>query len=64
MEMVVDVSQTYLHRDGVDFHKSISGLVSIVEQEMKLSSFVDPLIVFCNEGWDRIKVIYWDKSGF
>jgi len=64
MKMFVDVSEIYLYRDGVDFRKSINGLVVIVEQEMLLSPFADALFVFCNKGRDKVKVVYWDKSGF
>ena len=64
MKMFVDVSEIYLYRDAVDFRKSINGLVLIVEQEMKLSPFIDALFVFCNKGRDKAKVVYWDRSGF
>ena len=37
MRMFVDAGSIYLHRDAVDFRKSINGLVIIVEQEMELS---------------------------
>lgn len=64
MKMFVDVGEIYLYRDGVDFRKSINGLVLIVEQQMQLSPFVDALFVFCNKGRDKVKVVYWDKTGF
>jgi len=37
MRMFVDAGVIHLHRDSVDFRKSINGLVTIVEQEMELS---------------------------
>ncbi len=64
MRMFVDAGAIYLHRDSVDFRKSINGLVTIVEQEMQLSPFAPALFVFCNRNRDRIKVLYWDRSGF
>lgn len=64
MKMFVDLNEVYLHRDAVDFRKSINGLVSIVEQEMELSPFADALFVFCNKARDKVKVIYWDQTGF
>ncbi len=64
MKMFVDVGTIYLHRDIVDFRKSINGLVTIVEQEMALSPFSDALFVFCNKARDKVKVVYWDRSGF
>jgi hypothetical protein len=58
MRMFVDAGSIYLHRDAVDFRKSINGLVIIVEQEMELSPFAPALFVFCNKNRDRIKVLY------
>lgn len=64
MRMFVDVSETYLYRDPVDFRKAINGLVVLVEQQMALSPFSDALFVFCNKGRDKLKVLYWDQTGF
>ena len=58
MKMFVDAGSIYLHRDVVDFRKSINGLMVIVEQEMQLSPFSPALFVFCNRNRDRLKVLY------
>ena len=54
----------YLHRQPVDFRKSINGLVKVVEQAMELSPMDDALFVFGARGRDKIKVLYWDRTGF
>ena len=64
MEMFRDVSAVYLHREAVDFRKSINGLSVIVENDMGLSPFSGALYVFCNRSRDKLKLIYWDASGF
>jgi len=64
MKMWVDPPTIYLYRDTVDFRKSINGLVMIVEQELGLSPFADALYVFCNGNRDKLKLVYWDKTGF
>ena len=64
MRMFDDAGSIYLHRDVVDFRKSINGLMVIVEQEMQISPFVPALFVFCNRNRDRLKVLYWDQTGF
>ncbi len=64
MTALADLSEIYLHRDLVDFRKSINGLMIIVEQDMKLSPFNGALFVFCNKARDKLKVLYWDQTGF
>ncbi len=64
MKMFVDPGPIYLHREAVDFRKSINGLALIVEQEMKLSPMSSALFVFCNKQRNRVKALYWDRTGF
>ncbi len=64
MKSAADFEAIYLHRDPVDFRKSINGLSIIVEQQMQLSPFANGLFVFCNKGRDKLKVLYWDSTGF
>lgn len=58
-----DVS-IFLYRDTVDFRKSINGLALIVEQELSRSPFDPGLYLFCNKNRDKLKALYWDKTGF
>lgn len=64
MKSAAAFTEIYLHREPVDFRKSINGLMLIVEQEMVLSPFIDGLFVFCNKRRDKLKVLYWDNTGF
>lgn len=64
MKMFVEPSDIYLHVDAVDFRKSINGLIVVVEQQLELSPFSDALFLFCNKSKDKLKVLYWDKTGF
>ena len=64
MRVFVDPSQIYLHLDAVDFRKSINGLVVVVEQQLELSPFMDALFIFSNKKRDKLKILYWDKTGF
>ena len=64
MEMFREVSAVYLHREPVDFRKAINGLSLIVEQSMSLSPFSGAVFVFSNRRRDKLKVLYWDRSGF
>ena len=46
----------YLHRDPVDFRKSINGLSVIVDEAMGLSPLKPGVFVFCNRRRDKLKV--------
>ncbi len=54
----------YLHRAPVDFRKAINGLSAIVSTVMELSIFEAGLFVFCNKKRDKLKILYWDSTGF
>jgi transposase len=56
--------QVYLHRDYVDFRKSINGLGAIVQESIQLDPFSAALFVFCCRRRKKIKILYWDKTGF
>ena len=64
MRMFVGPPVIYLHRDAVDFRKSINGLVVVVEQQLELSPLSDALFIFSNKKRDKLKILYWDKTGF
>jgi transposase len=64
MRMFVEPDDIYLHTDFVDFRKSINGLLTIIESELTLNAFTGALFIFCNKKQDKLKLLYWDKTGF
>lgn len=54
----------YVHRDPVDFRKSINGLAALVEQGLGLDPFAPAVFVFGNRRRDRVKLLGWEKNGF
>lgn len=54
----------YLHREPVDFRKQSHGLSVIVEEEMGVSPFTEALFVFASRDRKKLKILYWDRTGF
>ena len=54
----------YLCMEAVDFRKHIDGLSMLVQEELELDPFSEQLFVFINRGRDKIKILYWERSGF
>ena len=57
-------AKIYLHRDPVDFRKWIDGLVAVIKAEMQLDPYETYLFLFTSRRRDRIKALYWDKTGY
>lgn len=64
MKGVSAFAEIYLHCQPVDFRQSINGLMVRVQEEMQLSPFSAALFIFCNQSRDKLKALYWDKTGF
>ena len=56
--------EVYLCREVVDMRKSINGLSILVEEQLRLNAFGPQLFVFCNRRRDKLKILYWERSGF
>jgi transposase len=57
-------AQVYLHREAIDFRIGINGLAILVEQSMHLNPFGRAVFAFCNRRRDRIRLLFYDRSGF
>lgn len=57
-------AEVYLHREPVDFRKQIDSLAILVQAGMNLNPMHEALFVFINRRADRIKVLWWDGTGF
>lgn len=64
--MIIDISRLKIYiKPGVtDFRKQINGLSIIIQEEMGLDPLNGNLYVFCNKSRNRLKILYWDRTGF
>jgi len=56
--------KVYVATFRVDMRKSFHGLCTLISQEFKMNSLTGDLFVFCNKRGDKIKILYWDRTGF
>lgn len=56
--------QVYLHRDPIDFRAGINSLAVRVQETMGLDPFARGCFAFCNRRRDRLKLLFFDRSGF
>jgi transposase len=59
-----DIEYVWLAREPQDFRKGINGLSIVVEEQLAANPFSGHLFVFINKGRDKIKALYWERSGF
>ncbi|MGR5067949.1 IS66 family insertion sequence element accessory protein TnpB [Vibrio alfacsensis] len=64
MIRMLSAPEIYLYRESVDFRKSINGLAAIIESDTDVPLGSGSLFLFTNKQRDKIKVLYWDKTGF
>jgi transposase len=64
MRPSADLPVVYLCKCPVDFRKGINGLAVLVEQSLELDPFSERLFVFTNRRRDKVKILYWERSGF
>jgi len=47
-----------------DMRKSFDGLCALVQAVLKQDPFSGHLFTFLNRRKDKVKILYWDRSGF
>lgn len=58
------VSKIYLITGVTDMRKSIDGLMAIIRDTYEMDPFASALYLFCGRRADRIKALYFDRTGF
>lgn len=59
-----ETATVYVCLDPVDFRKQINGLAALVQDVLRLDPFAAQLVVFTNRRRDKVKILYWEASGF
>ena len=54
----------HLWREAIDFRKGINGIVVLIESQLQMDPFSMHLFTFTNKRRDKIKILYWELSGF
>ena len=54
----------FVARDPVDMRKAFDGLAALVRETLREDPYSGHLYVFLNRRKDRIKVLWWDRSGY
>jgi transposase len=56
-------TEIYLVAGVTDMRKSFNGLTAIVQNHLGADPLSGHVFVFCNRKRDRIKLLFWDRSG-
>lgn len=48
----------------MDMRKSFDGMAHLVINELKKDVYSGHVFVFCNKRGDKIKIFYWDRTGY
>ena len=56
--------RVFLCTEPADMRRSFDGLSMMAEQIMRLNPFSGHLLVFRNRRRERLKILYWDRSGY
>ena len=56
--------QVYIAAGVTDMRKSFDTLAGLVVNELGMDPLSGQLFAFCNRKRDRVKVLYWDQTGY
>jgi transposase len=57
-------TQVFLAAGATDLRKSFDTLAGVVRQQLQRDPLSGHLFVFCNSRRNRLKILFWDRSGW
>ena len=64
MLMLPPSVRIFIATKPADMRRSFDGLVAMVEQILQEDPFSGHIFLFRNRRGDRVKILWWDRSGF
>jgi transposase len=64
MNLVRENVKLYLVTGKVDLRMGIDGYAALVQNRLGMNVFENAMFLFCNRNHDKLKILYWDKTGF
>lgn len=64
MLSILSQMKLYVCQETVDIRKSFEGLSYLTKEVLKQDPLSGHLFIFFNRVRDKMKVLYWDKSGY
>lgn len=56
--------KVFVATKALDMRKSFDGMAAIVSQDLQQNIYHGHLFVFSNKRCDRVKIFYWDCTGY
>lgn len=64
MLMLPNAVKVYVGREPINMKRSFAGLVTLIQTEFSHDPLTGNIFVFFNKHANKIKLIYWDRTGF
>lgn len=62
--IIPDDVRMYIVTGVTDLRRGIDGYASIVQDQLHLNPFDHAMYIFCNKDHNKLKILYWDSTGF